>query len=409
MRILYVVSLFPCWSETFIVREIHGLIAQGAEVSILSLKHPSETLVQADARELLDRVVYPAPVLQTLLRTLAVLCRHPLREARLLARLVAGLAGHPLALAKTLLVWWRVKGVAPRLATLKPAHIHAHWATYPASAALSLSAELALPFSFTAHAHDIFVEDHLLALKTAQAVMVVTISEFNRRFIEAMVGQSLGEKIRVVHCGIRSSDAAPESDGAGEPTRDGARILAVGRLDEIKGFPTLIAACALLRERGTAFQCDIIGSGPLHAILMRQITDLGLGDSVRLLGAMAQPEVQTYLERAAVFALPSVVTARGDRDGIPVALMEAMASGTPVVSTTVSGIPELVEHGVTGLLAQAGDPLSLADSITRLLDDPALGQRLARAARLRVAEDFTSDTEAAKLYRAINSLPCHAA
>lgn len=392
MRVLYVVSLFPCWSETFIVREIREMLRLGVDVRIVSLRHPSEALVQADAAALLDRVVYPAGWMACLRAAAAAFARDPACEFRQLARYAAGLWRSPAVLAKTLGTWWRANGMCEAAAALAPAHIHAHFATYPSTAAMLLARRLGVPFSFTAHAHDIFLEDHLLAAKLREAAFAVAISEFNRRFLRERVAGAAGADVRVVHCGVPPGDH-PFVDAG----RDRRLVLAVGRLDAIKGFPTLVEACALLRDRGVDFRCEIVGSGPLGGRIEARLRELGLGDRVRLAGALPQEEVRRRMQAAGVFAMPSTVTPRGDRDGIPVALMEAMASGLPVVSTRVSGIPELVEDGVSGLLADADDAAGLAACLERLLADPALGARLALAARGKVEREFDAGAEARKL------------
>ncbi|MCM2326649.1 MAG: glycosyltransferase [Lysobacter sp.] len=395
MRVLYVVSLFPCWSETFIVREIRELLRLGVDVRILSLRHPSEALVQSDAAALLDRVAYPARWGTTLLAVAGALAGDPAGEIRRLWRFAVRLWRHPAVLAKTLVTWWRATGLVATAAALAPGHVHAHFATYPSTAAMLLSRRLGVPFSFTAHAHDIFLEDHLLSDKVREAAFVVAISCFNRRFLRERVEGAARADVRIVHCGVFPQEFPLVTEG-----RDAHLVLAVGRLDAIKGFPTLVEACALLRDRGAAFRCELVGSGPLQATLEARVRELGLGGQVRLAGTRKQEEVRALMQTAGIFAMPSVVTPRGDRDGIPVALMEAMASGLPVVSTRVSGIPELVEDGVTGLLADPGDAAGLAACLERLLADPALGAALARRARDRVERDFDVRAEARKLHDA---------
>jgi glycosyltransferase involved in cell wall biosynthesis len=399
MRVLYVVSLFPCWSETFIVREIRELLSLGVDVRILSLRHPSEALVQSDAAALLERVVYPAGWGATLLAVAGAIAGDPAGEIRQLSRFAARLWRHPAVLAKTLVTWWRATGLRATAAALAPRHVHAHFATYPSTAAMLLSRRLGVPFSFTAHAHDIFLEDHLLADKLREAAFAVAISDFNRRFLRERVKEAGLADVRIVHCGVFPREFPFVVEG-----RDPRLVLAVGRLDAIKGFATLVEACALLRDRGVAFRCEVVGSGPLQAELEARARELGLGERVRLAGTRKQEEVRALMQSAGIFAMPSVVTPRGDRDGIPVALMEAMASGLPVVSTRVSGIPELVEDGATGLLAEPGDAAGLAACLERLLADPALAAALARRARERVEREFDVGTEARKLHGAFAGL-----
>jgi colanic acid/amylovoran biosynthesis glycosyltransferase len=398
MRILYIVSLFPCWSETFIVREIKELIRLGVDVRIISLKHPSEHMVQSDAALLLDRVSYPTVWWRSLLGLLWAVVLHPLRELAGLTRIFCGLRQYPNSMFKTFGVWWRTQGLLGIVRTLAPTHIHAHWATYPSTAAWLLSTRLGIPFSFTAHAHDIFLEDHLLAEKIQTAKFTIAISEYNQRYLREHIAGAERARIEIVHCGVSLDDFPFVRHG-----RDRQHILAIGRLDEIKGFVHLIDACARLRVSGTPFLCSIVGSGPLETELKAQINALKLQDHVHLLGAKKQEEVRQLLYDAGVFTLPSVVTSRGDRDGIPVALMEAMACGIPVVSTRVSGIPELVQDDVSGLVAISGDAVDLSRCLARLLNDDKLGNRLTIKAREQIEREFDVQKEVRKLHDAIAS------
>lgn len=396
MRVIYFVSLFPCWSETFIVREIQALLRRGVDVHIVSLKPPTESLVQSDAAALADRVLYPPHQPRRSTLALAEVVRMPLTTVRDLAELTGGLWRHPLALAKSMVAWWRMLCLLPGLRRLAPAHLHAHWATYPSTVALFAARRLGVSFSFTAHAHDIFLEDHLLARKLRAARFSVTISRFNRAFLGSRISEQAVQRMKIIHCGVPTQTYAFEPDG-----RDPRKILAVGRLDPIKGFTHLVEACQLLKRRGVAFECQIVGSGPLENPLRQQISAMGLVDRVRLLGALKQEEVRALLRQAAVFVLPSVVTPTGDRDGIPVALMEAMACGVPVVSTRVSGIPELVIDGQTGLLARPGHAQELADRIRQCLENPGAARQRAVAARRLVEAEFDVDVEAGKLHAAL--------
>jgi colanic acid/amylovoran biosynthesis glycosyltransferase len=274
-----------------------------------------------------------------------------------------------------------------------PDRVHAHWATYPASSAMHLSRLVGVPFSFTAHAHDIFVERQLLVPKLETAEFVATISEFNRRLLAQTAERAPAGRIRIVHCGIDVNNF-PYMEGRPDP----AAILAVGRLDEIKGFPVLIEACKLLRDQGVQYRCAIIGDGELRTVLESAIRMYQLHNNVQLLGARPQAEVRRYLYSAGMFVLPSVVTSNGNMDGIPVALMEAMAAGTPVISTRVSGIPELVEDRLSGLLVPQKDPVRLAGAIEELiaLAGPARLE-MTRAARSAIEDRFSVQRESAKL------------
>lgn len=391
-RVLYLVSLFPCWSETFIVREIERFVARGVDVRILSLRPPSESLVQERAAALMPRVIGPRTILAELPGVLLEVLRHPVAVLIVALQLLLGLWRQPVALAKSAVAVWRGLAALPAIRRFDPQWLHAHWATYPSTVAWALSRLTGVPFSFTAHAHDIFVEDQLLAPKLADAALTVTISRYNVRHLARWGGDGLGERLQVVHCGVDFSELHENLDA-----RAPDHILSIGRLDPIKGFDTLIPALGLLMRRGVAFRCTIIGEGPQRRELEALIAAEGLGERVALVGAKPQEAVRAALNDATVFVMPSVTTPEGNQDGIPVALMEAMATAAAVLSTQVSGIPELVHDNRNGLVVPPGDAMALADALQRLLGDKALRHRLGVAARATVAAEFDASLEADRL------------
>jgi colanic acid/amylovoran biosynthesis glycosyltransferase len=398
LRIAYVVPMFPCWSDTWIVREIRAHLGRGVEVTILSLRHPTEPFAHADAQAMADRVVYARKGWRAVLAVARCVARAPRASLGTLVEAVRDLWRRPKALAKTVVGWWRTLSVAETIAERRPALVHAHFASYPSTSAMILSRLMGVPFSFTCHAHDVFVESHLLREKLSRAAVAVTISEFNRSFIAGRLGPWAGQRLSVIHCGVKLDEFEYRAG-----PRDPATIVGVARLDEVKGFRVLVEACRILRDRGRTFRCEIIGEGSLRRALDAQVHKAGLEGLVSLPGAMPQDEVRARLRRAAVFAMPSVVAADGNRDGIPVALMEAMAVGTPVVSTTVSGIPELVRSGWSGLLCEPGDAAALAAHFETLFDDPERGACLAANARATIEEQFDSEREAEKLLDALRA------
>jgi colanic acid/amylovoran biosynthesis glycosyltransferase len=388
-RVLYVVSLFPCWSETFIVREIEQLVAAGVDVRILSLKPPCEKLVHPRAEALMTRVRHAGSGAGKVLRHALA---HPVAVGAAMLEAVVAFWRQPTVLAKTLVSLLRAIGELDDLRAFSPQWIHAHWATYPSTAAMLLARVLGVRFSFTAHAHDIYVESQLLPQKLSRAAFTATISRFNVGWLEPWVRRAGRADVRVVHCGIDPDEIAYQPDG-----RDPATMLAVGRLDPIKGYDVLLDACARLAARGVAFRLSIAGDGPERERLLARRAELGLDEHVAFEGAQPQTWVRAALARATLFVLPSRVAPDGNRDGIPVALMEAMAAGTPVATTEVSGIPELVRDGVEGRVVPPGDAAALAEALEMLLEDRVARGRMAEAARAKVEREFDVRVEAARL------------
>ncbi|MGL5009611.1 MAG: glycosyltransferase, partial [Paracoccaceae bacterium] len=217
-----------------------------------------------------------------------------------------------------------------------------------------------------------------------------TVSDYNAAHLRTLCPEAAG-RIHRLYNGIDLTLFTPTE--APVP----GRILAVGRLVEKKGFGVLVDACAILRDRGVGFDCRIIGDGPLQEALAAQIGTLGLAAKVRLVGQMPQERLAGELGTAAVATLPCVVTPDGDRDGLPTVLLEAMGMAIPVVTTTVTGGPDIVAHGETGLLCPPNDPAALADALATLLADPFRARAMGAAARLRAERLFDLTTNVAHL------------
>jgi glycosyltransferase involved in cell wall biosynthesis len=224
----------------------------------------------------------------------------------------------------------------------------------------------------------------MLREKVRDAAFVVTISEYNRALIERTCGVDARGKVHVVRCGVDLRRFAPTARRAPEV----ATFTCVASLRPYKGHAVLLDAVALLRARGLAARVVLVGDGPLRADLEARIARLDLGDAVSLRGAVRHEEIAGLLAGATAVVQPSVTQADGQMEGIPVALMEAMACGVPVVSTRLSGIPELVREGEGGLLVPERDPEALADAMARIAGDPSLAARLGAGARRIVERDF---------------------
>jgi len=224
---------------------------------------------------------------------------------------------------------------------------------------------------------------------------VVTCTEYNRRYLSTQFGSASNSKLHRIYHGLDLSQFRfcwPRTFDSQPPV-----ILSVARLVEKKGLSDLILAADILRQRGHRFQVEIVGDGPLRQSLEAQVRRLGLNDRVTLLGPLPHEIIRRAYQRVCLFALPCVVGADGDRDGIPNVLLEAMASGVPVVSTPISGIPEVINSEEEGLLVPPNRPAQLADALERLLNSPELRERLAFAARAKIETCFSIEKNSAQL------------
>ena len=273
----------------------------------------------------------------------------------------------------------------------KIAHLHGHFCHGATTVTWFVSRLTGLPFSFTAHAKDIYQRKlnprDLLSRKLAAAAFAVTCTAANKKHLDGLAAAP--DQIHCIYHGLdlESFIPSPRSAVGDEPL-----ILGVGRMTRKKGFPTLIDALAHLQKSGRRFRCRLIGEdGDDADEIRRKIETTGLKDRIQLIGAMPQDQLRAAYQDADLFVLPCLVVEDGDRDGIPNVLAEAMAMELPVVSTTVSGIPEIVRDGENGLLAPPSDPIRLAEAIAGLLDDPMLARRLGVAARQTIADIFDSE------------------
>ncbi len=395
--IAYIAQMLPNLHATFIYREIFALQKIGFDVVTLSVHRPNPKALSAEARPLVERTAYITPIrwgpfaaahLEFLLKkpgvylsTLAFLLSRPGESAHNRLR--------------TLMHFMGAVFLAAQVQDRKPAHIHAHFSFNAATIALVMGRLLGITFSFTAH-NNFFTDRVVLKEKLREAKFIVAISEFSRDFLLNLLpdDESLPEKFHIVHCGVSPVAFAPPPRR--EPNSP-PLVFSVAHFTERKGFHILIEACRILQQRNVPFECIIAGDGAQRPLLEKMIADYQLRDVVRLPGAVFQENLRDYLNRADIFALPCVVAQNGDMDGVPVALMEAMAMEIPTISTTVSGIPELIDDGRHGLLVPPQDPAAVADAIERLLADETLRLKLGRAARQKIVNDFNVDKSAAQI------------
>ncbi len=394
--VAYVMSRFPKLSETFILTEILALQQRGIRVEIYPLLRERGALAHPDAVALTAGARYlpfcSAAVVGSQLHWLR---RRPRAYLGTLRDVVAGTWGSANFLLGGLAVFPKVAHAARLMQRDGVVHVHCHFANHPALAGLVIARLTGLPYSFTAHGSDLHVERRMLGEKVAEAAFVATVSEFNRRVILRECGGRFADKVHVVHAGVDTGLFAP--GGGHAPAPGPLRVLCVGTLHEVKGQAHLVEACRLLVAQGVDVACVLVGDGPDGPMLARRVQAAGLGGRVRLVGARTREQVSAELAAADVLVAPSVPTRAGRREGIPVVLMEAMSSGLAVVASDLSGIPELVEHDVSGLLVAPGDAAGLAAALRRLAADPALRGRLGAAGRRRVLDGFDVAISAGEL------------
>jgi glycosyltransferase involved in cell wall biosynthesis len=397
-RVGYVVKRYPCYSETFIVREILAHEQAGVEIEIFSLRPTSDGHFQdliARVRGRVNYLYFPADgLVPESLAGASLSASHFWKSvAETSISLPAICAALTEVQEEEARYVYQALAVAREVRRKQIDHLHAPFAN-EATTVARLAAKIAgIPYSFTARAKDIFhdsVSSDDLRRKLQDASGVITISEFHLQYLRQEYGP-LAEKVIRIYNGLDL-----EEFRYCEPRERPSVILAVGRLVEKKGFGDLIDACGLLARRGHRFSCRIIGAGALADDLEGRIDRSSLADRIELVGPRPQSEVSEEMRNAAVLAAPCIVGQDGDRDGLPNVIQEAFALGTPVVSTDVTGIPEVVRDGETGLQVPQRDPQALADALERLLLDPALRVRLAREARRLIEAEFDIRRNAAR-------------
>jgi colanic acid/amylovoran biosynthesis glycosyltransferase len=396
-KVAYVMSRFPKLTETFVLGEIQAVEELGVEVVLYPLLREREPVVHPDAVRFSARARYQPFLSRAILRSqLAFLRRSPRAYLSTLWDLLRGTWGSLNFFVGAVGIFPKVAHAARLMSAEGVEHVHCHFSNHPAAAGFVIRRLTGIPFSFTAHGSDLHVDRRMLRAKVAEAAFVVAVSEYNRDVIVEECGEEAREKVVLVHCGVDTEFFRPTKV---EAKKGPLSILCVGKLHEVKGQTYLVEACRLLASAGIDVSCNLLGDGPDRGALTRQIADNGLGGRVKILGERDRVQVAALLADAHVLAAPSVPTRSGKREGIPVALMEAMSAGVPVVATRISGIPELVDDEATGLLVPPRDSTALAWALRRLHDDPALRGRLALAGRDKVKREFDVRANAAELVR----------
>jgi colanic acid/amylovoran biosynthesis glycosyltransferase len=397
VRVAYLMSRFPKLTETFILYEMVALEQQGVAVEIYPLLREPTDVVHPEAVPLVARAHFHPFISRAVLRAhWHFLRRRPGAYLGALGALLQGTWRSRRYFTRAVALFPKAVYFAYQMAASGVQHVHAHFASHPAAAALVIRRLTGIPYSFTAHGSDIHRDKTMLCQKVAEADFVVPISDYNRQVIlEACRGEH-AEKLVVIHCGVDTGLIQPQESGVESGDRPFS-LLCIGTLHEVKGQKILLEAGRLLKERNVDFTCGFVGDGPDEDALVAQAQAAGLAEIVHFHGRLTRPEVIERLRLADVVVAPSVPSRDGRREGIPVALIEAMSSGRTVVASRLSGIPELVKDMQSGLLVPPGDAVALADALECLYREPALRRRLAQAGRKRVEAGFDLHGNAAKL------------
>ena len=387
-EIAYILLRFPSVTETFVAEEIRRIRGLGRQVSIYSLLPPKPGPIHPVSAELQSVVRY-APALYApalWLAQLSSMFRHPQIYFHLLRTLLTQPSSSISIYLKRLVIFLKSVWLSETMLKRQIQSIHTHFAWLSAASAAIVSALIHRPFTLTTHAFDIYSsKSDLFRWTTDAADRLITISDYNKRAMLDKNTSLTASKIHVIRCGVDLDAFRPVPD---RRIGEIIQLTSVGSLIEKKGHVFLIRACRELKTWGIRFHCVIIGEGPLEPSLRALIHELDVQDEVVLVGRQKQTKVRERLGQTDIFVLACLVTQDGDRDGIPVAIMEAMAMGVPVISTPVTGIPELIQHETTGLLTPEQDARQLAEAILRLSQDPSLHEKLSHQGRMMIEQNY---------------------
>ena len=384
--------------ETFILREMNAIVEDGWSVALYPLILQEQAVIHPEARSWLTKARHlPFLSWEVVKANVRLLLKNPAHFLSIWARIIKENLQSLNFLLRALALLPKAAYAAQQMQQEGIRHIHAHYATHPALVAWIIHQFTDIPYSITVHAHDIFVRTAMLKTKLQDATFIAAISQFNREYLTSLMGDWVTDKIHIVHCGINPQNYPIRLNvlESGQPIE----IITIGSLQPYKGQIHLVEACAHLKKWGIPFHCRIIGEGEERPNLEKQIPAHQLQDQVELLGAKTQAEVASLLSTAHCYVQPSIITAAGKMEGIPVSIMEAMACELPVVATQLSGIPEIVQANETGYLVPPADSIALATTIADVFKNYGKAKDLAVNGRNLVLQEFELKTNAQQLSR----------
>ena len=391
MNVAYLLHRFPHLTETFIMNEMYWIREHGINIQVFSLMPPKHEVVHDVAKALVPVTHYSALLSWAVLGSqLQFLRRSPRRYWRALMHVIRQTYREPKVALLALTLFPKSVHFAKQMEQMGIDHIHAHFVWLGGISAGVISELVDISFSLHPHAFGLFQRNQRNSqYELESASYIVTISAYHQAYISELCPRIRPENLHVVHLGIDTERAIPIADETVCAQDQTVRLLTIGRPIEKKGHPYLIEACAYLAKQGLTFHCNmLVGRGEESEALQQLINRHHLQDYVTLLDFRDQDGIIKLYQDSHIFALACVVAEDGDRDGMPLVLLEAMSCGLPVVTTPVSGIPDLVSHGENGLLVQERDAQSMAIALEQLIEDAALRQQLGKQARQTIQETF---------------------
>jgi glycosyltransferase involved in cell wall biosynthesis len=385
MNILYYLVNFPKLSESFVLNEIYELENRGHNVAVFALNNPEKNVEHRELKKLDVPVHYAdTPTYTDIIDLVSPKVIHPQVLQNAVFKTSPKRHAEAFHRSKQCIEFADQKNFDIDL-------VHTHFCTLSTFPSQYVASFYDVPSTVTAHAIDLYNDPNKGQLEhiASNADQVVTISEYNKNYIESEITDKT--PINVVHAGIRPEKFEPTSSTAG------ARILTVSRFVEKKGIPYAIEAASKVVNQFTDLEYHIVGSGEMEAEIREQINEYELNDTVELLGNISDERLVTEFDESSCFLLPCIVADSGDRDGIPVTLMESMGMETPPISTNVSGIPELIDHQQNGFVVEPRNSDELAEIISLVLSNPQKQRQFGKAGREKVKREFNVEHEAAKL------------
>jgi glycosyltransferase involved in cell wall biosynthesis len=390
VKVAYLAPEIPALSATFVYKEIQTLEEQGVEVIPFSIHKPINEASEKELQALKEKTVYvyQSSAFKILWIHLFLILTTPINYISCCFMLFGDMLKLGLVSRKSFGMLYRFFYAAKIALQLKKSdckHLHVHFAHVPTDVAMYATKMVGGSFSVTAHANDLFERGWLLKQKVERSSFFGTISEFNKRFLE---NQGIDvEKVRVIRCGVDEQQFSPREFKA---PKKPFKIGMVGRLVEKKGVDTLIDAAKLVIDSGVEIKVEIAGSGPLESELKQQSASNKFNDDVvSFVGALPHDQVVDFIKSLDAFVLPCKKDKHGDMDGIPVVLMEAMLSGVPVISTKLSGIPELIDDKNTGLLVPPNNVEALSEAIIDIYSNQQQTKKMVAKAIDKVRNEFS--------------------